>query len=316
MQIPGVPQDLIHRASLQGGLLSRQQFAAGGVSGQRLTTLCRKDVADRVTRNVYALPSISAQNNSYQLMDARSWQRVRSAWTGLLSAPQSIATGMAALVLHDVWGLPTVIQPEIAMPGGGQTTGAKGVRVRQFRRAFPVQIIHGRKVAAPEYALAQALPELRFRTAVAVMDSALNRKLIVAWQVDKVRAEMRGKPGVRQLGPWWRAIDGRAGSPMETIARLDCHDAGLRAPVLQAEVRNDRGEVIARGDLGWMRPDRSWVLVEIDGRQFHDNPEAVFHDRLRQNAMLLSGRHTLLRFTGRDVLNGKVPGAVRTALDM
>lgn len=233
---------------------------------------------------------------------------------GLLSAEGSVATGAAALALHGVWGLPTRITPEISLRGRRGSAGAKGVRVRQFVRPFPVSAIHGRYVAAPEAALVQALPELGFRRAIAVVDSALNRGLIAAVHMSQIREGLRGRRGVAGLGRWWEFVDGRAESPVETWARLDCRAAHLPPPTVQAEIRDIRGRLVARADLGWERECGTWVLVEIDGREFHETPKALFRDLARQNQIVLEGRHTVLHFTGRDVREGKVALAVARAL--
>ena len=314
MKAARVPRALFRYASVQGGLLSRQQLATGGVNRHRLVTLVKHRELVHVTRNVYDWPRARDASSTLQAGSEYDVHRIRSAWTGLLSAEASVATGAAALALHGVWGLPTRITPEISLRGRGGSAGARGVRVRQFARPFPVSVVHGRYAAAPEAALVQALPELGFRRAVAVVDSALNRGLIAPVHMSQIRDELRGRRGVARLGRWWEFVDGRAESPVETWARLDCRAANLPPPTVQAEIRDSRGKLVARADLGWERECGTWVLVEIDGREFHETPRALFRDRARQNQIVLEGRHTVLHFTGRDVREGKVARAVARAL--
>ena len=308
------PTELIRRASQQGGLLSRHQLVTGGINRHRLVTLLKCRSLVHVTRNVYEWQGATDESSALRTGNEYDLLRIRSAWIGLLSAEGSVATGAAALALHGAWGLPTRITPEITLHGRSRSAGAKGVRVRQFARPFPVSVVHGRYVAAPEAALVQALPELGFKRAVAVVDSALNRGLIAAEHTRQIRDGLRGRRGVARLGRWWEFVDGRAESPMETWARLDCLAANLPPPAVQAEIRDSRGKFIARADLGWQRGCGTWVLVEIDGREFHETPRALFHDRARQNRIVLEGRHTVLHFTGRDVWEGKVARAVARAL--
>jgi very-short-patch-repair endonuclease len=53
--------------------------------------------------------------------------------------------------------------------------------------------------------------------------------------------------------------------------------------------------------------------VEIDGRDVHSRPDAVLHDRARQN--LLTGRGTtLLRFTGREAWDGTAAARIAAVL--
>ncbi|WP_235939961.1 hypothetical protein [Occultella kanbiaonis] len=166
-------------------------------------------------------------------------------------------------------------------------------------------------------ALVQALPELDRDTAVAVIDSALFRGLLTDQSLAVVRERVRGRRGAARLHEWWPLVDGRAESPVETHARLDCVDAGRPPDDLQVVLHNRRGVFLARGDLGWMRDDGSWVLVEIDGKSVHAQPGPLYRDRTRQNRIAIGSKSTtLLRYTAVDVYRkGHIPGEVRMALD-
>src|SRR5690625_477616 len=314
MKTAEVPHDLLRRASLQGGLLSRQQLVTGGVTRHRLVTLLKYRALVHVTRNVYEWPGATGESSALRSVSKYDLHRIRSAWTGLLSAEGAVATGAAALALHGAWGLPPRITPEISLRGRNKSAGANGVRVRQFARPFPVSVIHGRHAAAPEAALIQALPELGFRRAIGVVDSALNKGLIAPVHIEQIREGLRGRRGVARLGRWWEFVDGRAESRMETWAHQDCLEASLQPPTEQAEIRDIRAAFIARADLGWQRECGTCVLVELDGKEFHETPRALFQDRIRQNRIVLEGRHTVLHFTGRDVREGTVARAVSRAL--
>ena len=218
------------------------------------------------------------------------------------------------MALHRAWGLPAALTPEVVLPLGRYLRGVHGVRVRRFNSPMRTVLIGGRRVADPVTALIQALPEWDRDTAIAVLDSALNRGLISLPDLREIREGVRGRRGAAKMHKWWEMVNPLAESPLETRARLQCLDAGLPEPHLQARIRNPAGVVIARGDLGWQRPDGSWVLVELDGSEVHSRPEAVFHDRRRQNEIAMSGPHTLLRFTGQDVSRGQVAPTVLAAL--
>jgi very-short-patch-repair endonuclease len=67
--------------------------------------------------------------------------------------------------------------------------------------------------------------------------------------------------------------------------------------------------------MGWRLPQDRWLIAELDGRAFHETASAVLHDRRRQNALMLSGKVDLLRFTSSDVAAGDVlSAAIRSAL--
>ena len=294
-------------AQLQAGLANLQQIFDAGLSRQQLRTLLRRGNIQRVLRGVYMVPKWASND-----LDAR---RARAAWAGLLSAaPNGISTGACALHLHGVQGLPQRLTPEVALAGGRQTPGVHGVRVRQFTRPFDVWRFGEWRVAAPVPAFVQALPELDVDRAVAALDSGLNRNVITPADVDEIRRRLRGRRGAVALDPCWRLVDGRAASPIETKVRLECVREGVPPTDLQVVLRERGGTFIARGDLGWRRGDGTWVLAEVDGYDVHSAPEALFHDRSRQNRIVLHGRHTPLRFTSRDLGTGRIAAQVRAAL--
>jgi len=296
-------------AQAQAGLVNLQQISDAGVSRQQLRTFLRRGDIQRVLRSVYMVPEWAPKD-----FDAR---RARAAWAGLLaSAPNGISTGACALHLHGIQGLPQRLTPEVARADGGYSSGVKGVRVRQFTRPFDVWRFGEWRVAAPVPAFVQALPEMDVDRAVAALDSGLNSNVITPADVDEIRRRLRGRRGVVALDPCWRLADGRAASPIETKVRLECVRGGVPPTDLQVVLRERGGTFIARGDLGWRRGDGTWVLAEVDGYDVHSAPEALFHDRSRQNRIVLHGRHTPLRFTSRDLGTGRIAAQVRAALKL
>lgn len=237
--------------------------------------------------------------------------RRRAAWTALLALgpERAVAVGCCALALLGVQGLPASIRPEASLPssdGRRLRTGepARGAATRAFRTGA-VHHVSGARVVSPELALAQAVCELDREHAVAVLDSALQRGLLAESDLHRVRALARGRRGAARLADWWHLVDGRAQSPLETRARLQCVDAGIPPHDVQVPVRDRTGRVVARGDLGWIRPDGRLLVVEIDGAGPHSTPAALYEDRRRQNAVVGTGA-VLLRFTAADVRTGHV----------
>ncbi|UCN13763.1 hypothetical protein LFM56_12725 [Cellulomonas iranensis] len=232
-------------------------------------------------------------------------RRRRAAWTALLALgpERAVAVGACALALHGVEGLPRTIRPEAALPVVGGRHHRGDARVRRFRTG-DVVVVRGARAVRPELALAQAVCELSREHAVGVLDSAVRRGL-VAPDLACVRALARGRRGAARLARWWELVDGRADSPLETRARLQCVDAGLAPDELQVPVRDADGRVVARGDLGWWTPEGRLVVVEIDGAGPHATPAALYRDRERQNAIVATGA-LLLRFTADDVAAGRV----------
>ncbi len=97
---------------------------------------------------------------------------------------------------------------------------------------------------------------------------------------------------------------------MESVLRWLLHEAGVRLPVVQYEIRDGAG-FVGRVDMAW--PDRR-LVVEFDGDGHRERD--VFVDDLRRQNRLVAAGWTVLRFTSADVLGrpGDVVTAIRAAL--
>jgi very-short-patch-repair endonuclease len=177
-------------------------------------------------------------------------------------------------------------------------------------RAEEMTEICGLSVTSAERTLADLLLSWSRVEAIAVVDAALHRGQVLG--LERVRSMMVGRNGVRRLGSWWLAVDGRSESALETRLRVLLSDAGIPPEEVQYRVRDNFGNVFARLDLAW--PSRR-LCVEADGVGVHSQPTALLRDRRRQNALVSAG-WTVLRFTWADVTNGprSVTSAVREAL--
>jgi hypothetical protein len=289
------PAGLLAVATRQVGLVTSAQCDEHGVADGPRTRLVRTGRWLRPTRGVY---DVAPMPDDRRHPDDR---RARAAWLGMLAfGPRAIAVGQSALALHGIAGLPMRIEPQVALPGGESLRSRDGLRVRHFD-GFATVSYGGRRIASLDAALVQALPELPRNSAVALCDSALNRRLIDDVRLDAVRERMRGRRGAARVEDWWHLVDGRAESPLETDARLRCVDAGIPPDDLQVVVRDASGRTLARGDLGWRLSNGRWLLAEIDGRDVHSAPEALYNDRVRQNRLVATGRVDLFRFVGSDI---------------
>ncbi len=306
---------LLVRAAGQAGLVSVRQCDEDGLGKDRRYRLVASGRALAPTQGVVDLAPVMRANG--MLRDAGSdHRRRRAACLALLAhGPAAIAVGQTALVLLGVQGLPPEIPPEVAMPAGSPRVRRAGVVVRNFGGPFPTVRRGAFQVVSPAWALAQAVCELDRDHAVAVLDSAVQRGLIRADEVGAVAVLARGRRGVARRHGWWELVDGRSQSPLETWARLRCRDAGVPPDALQVPIRDARGRIVARGDLGWRLRFGRWLVAEIDGVAPHSQPDAVYADRERQNEMLGTGSVDLVRFTARDVgSRDLVPGVVKARL--
>jgi hypothetical protein len=91
--------------------------------------------------------------------------------------------------------------------------------------------------------------------------AATDLKVMEIEEVARRYARARGAKQLRRVLP---LVDGGAESPYESLTRLTLVQAGFPVPDTQIEVRDERGYVVARLDMGW--PEFK-VAVEYDGAQ-------------------------------------------------
>ena len=260
-------------AGRQAGLISYAQVLGEGLTRGDLRQLLRTGRWRRQTRGVYRTPVLP-------LSDRYDMARHRAAWTGLLAVPGATATGMAAVALHGIQGLPLEVPSEVCLPGGTSVAGPPGVTVRRYRSAMPRLELGGFPVADLPVGLAQALPDLDREHGVAVLDSALHLGLAGASDLRTIDSLLLRRRGSRRARSYLVLADPRAESPLETWARLRFIDGGIPPTTLQKRFVDERGRTIARGDLAWQRADGSWVSVEMDGHDVHSSPKALISARL------------------------------------
>jgi hypothetical protein len=148
-------------------------------------------------------------------------------------------------------------------------------------------------------------------TSVPAVDAAIHHGLLCSDELAAVEALLRRRRGAVHAREALDLVDGRAESPLESRGRLRCVDANLKPDALQAELHGPDGRFIGRVDMLW---SSRRLVAEADGAQFHDQPDALFRDRARQNELIAAG-YAVVRFTWEDTLSaGRIPSMVRAAL--
>lgn len=307
-----IPVELLTVAGRQAGLVSTAQCDAHGVHSGTRARLVRSGRWHRPTHGVYAIPGTVRPPRTTTEEWAQRHQR--QVWATLLSSPSdAIPVGLTALAVLELWGLPRDLGCEVVYGRGRHATGSEHIRVRQFSE-FPTTAIGNTRVPTVAAALTQALPEVGRDLAVVLLDNALNRNLLLPEELPSVRAGVAGRRGAARLHEVWPLVDARAESPIETRARLECLAEGLPPDDLQVELHDAFGTFLGRGDLGWLAPDGSWVIGEMDGIEEHNKPAALVRDRNRQNDIVGRSTATVLRFCGEDLGTGRIVRDVRAAL--
>lgn len=218
----------------------------------------------------------------------------------LAYGPNAIAIGPSALALHGVQGLPATMSPEVTVPGGGPRRDRGGVRCRECVVPETVVSADGFRTVDPVVSLAQTLVQLAPREALGVLDSALHLELLGGESLTQVRRlahRLRGPSRHRlpELEAVWEMADGRRASPLESWAYWDLVAAGLQPTDIQVEIRDPQRRLVARGDIGFLRRDGTWLLIELQSRQNHSDVDAVIDDGERRDDVMLE-EHTVLEF--------------------
>jgi hypothetical protein len=163
--------------------------------------------------------------------------------------------------------------------------------------------------ARTAYDLGRRLP---LETAVIRIDALLNATKSTPSAVEDIARCHRGARGIRRLRRALDLVDAGAESPQETRLRLLFVQSGLPRPVTQIPVKNARGRVVRRIDMGW--PE--WkVGAEYDGEQHFENPDDYASDIVRLE-FLASRGWTIVRVSGTQLRHqrAEVVQRVRLAL--
>jgi hypothetical protein len=308
--LPALPPLLLRLAAAQQGLLTIAQCDGYGVDRGRRERLVAAGVLRRVARGICD----TRRDTIADRLAAREYDHVRlwKVWLGqLLAGPGAVAVGEAALVVAGVHGIPWEFTPEMAYLDGRYGRSSEHLVIRQVDLGDRHFVRNGLRYTEPERALAQAVPTLDRRTAIAVLDSARHRRVVDARGLDRARELARGRRGSLRAAPWWdESVEG-AESVLESLARLDCIDAGVPPDELQVKVFAPDGTLLGRGDMGFRLADGRLLVVEIDGAGVHSELAALFRDRSRQNDLVALGGVMVLRFTWKEV---RAPGTVGSAV--
>ncbi|MGC4849309.1 type IV toxin-antitoxin system AbiEi family antitoxin domain-containing protein [Micromonospora sp. DT15] len=293
-------------AAVRDGVVTLRQARAAGLTTHEVQRLCRAGRWRVVARGAYLVDA-----DRYDGVPRAA--RIRAAVASF--GPAAAAVLATAAELHGLAGLRATDVIDLSVPGP---------IARPARLAHPEVVVHqlviqpdqlvrvnGITATEPLRTLADVSLRVDRLSAVSVLDSALNRRLVTTDDLLAIPRLVRGRRGAVVARGYLSEVDGRAQSPLETRTRLRCVDGKVPPDALQLEVRDEDGYLLGIGDLGWRGPR---VIAEADGRGPHGAPEAAYADRRRQNRLVNAG-WTVLRFTWQNTLHPTyIPHTVRQAI--
>lgn len=246
-------------------------FAANGglaTTSQLLTVMSRKMIAahvrtgeiTRVWHGVYSLapPDTVGRLAALDLLTDRS-----------IVACMATAAGL--------YGFDTERDDRIhILDPGVRMRPMKSLMVHQ-RIGAPLRRVQGRLATEPAWTAVEVARTLRRPRALATLDAALHRQRCAPAELEASVREQKGRRGIVKVRELLQHADGRAESPMESEARLVFIDGGLPKPALQYEIVDRCGD-LWRVDFAW---PEAMVVAEYDSVDWHANPTALKHDRIK-----------------------------------
>jgi very-short-patch-repair endonuclease len=283
--------DLDRRAERRGGILTRADldragFSTGGV--QRAVS------AGRIVRLRHGAFTTD-QFLAGAIDDPWSMHALQTRAALSAAGELAVASGASAAALHgiDMFGqpprLPILTRPvELSLKGRvSSTTRARAARLPEPQLTtllgWPVTTI-----ARTVVDIGRRQDE---RCVVVAGDSAL-RIGLPPEELEDVLAACARAPGIRRARETLAFCDGRAESPLESLARLAMERGGLPAPELQFAI-------------GPFRVDFCWPLarlvLEVDGRLKYQIADDLFSEKRREDWLRGQG-YLVVRATWADVV--------------
>lgn len=294
----------------QQGLATRAQLERAGLTRRGLDRLVRSAGLER-DDGLYRdrpLPPRGTYLLSGGAVDLGYLAEVRRAQ---LLRPGARAARRTAAVL---WGMDMQVEPsgvELDVPPGSRAApGLRPTRTRASELWTPVAGLAPLRITPPTDTVLDCAADLPLEQAVAVADSALRRRRCSLAQLrERARASGLATTAARRVLRW---VDVRSGSVLESLLRVLLAEAGLVPERTQHVLVDPVTGLGQRVDLAW---PSARLVVEVDGRRWHDPADARDRDRRRDNTCALLGWR-VLRYTWADVVHDgpRVVREVREAL--
>jgi hypothetical protein len=302
----------------QQGLATRRQLLDAGLSRRGLERLIGSGQLRRLDSGVLCdrvPPERGAHLLSGGSVDHRYVADVREQLLARGDGARAARSTAAVLLGLDVVREPDRV--ELDVPRGNRSSQSAEVEVRTTRSRTtalwrPLPGCAPLQISPPDTTVLACAAELPLDQAVAVVDSALRMRRCTRDGLLQALERRRGVGDLHHLRHVLRWCDARSGSVLESLLRVLLADAGLPTPRTQHALCDPLTGVVRRVDLAW---PAQRLVVEADGRRWHDPLDVRDLDRRRDNGWAVLGWR-VLRFSWSDVVGSPddVVSAVRRAL--
>ena len=292
----GLDWRLAALAARQHGVVSLPQILAAGAGHGAVQRRVRAGRLHRLFPGVFAVghPAVSPLG--------------RHLAATLACGDDAVLSHRAAAHLHGVW-TSRFAPPEVTIPGT-RRRGPAGIRAHRGRLdPADVTTVDGIRVTTVARLLLDLAEGLAVAHLVAVVDRCQARRL---YDPDAVRAVIGRGAGRRGLRTLTRAL--MIVRPQDVLTRSELERRALRLLADAGIATPEVNEKLGRYEVDLLWRDRG-LVVELDGREWHDTADAFERDR-RRDADLMASGWRVMRLTWRQVVNEPrwVAGRLRAAL--
>lgn len=208
---------------------------------------------------------------------------IRKAWVAHRGAEAKAMRAVAlrgrlaagsALASHGIW-VTEVSGVWLGTPQGtsGVPPTGPGEHRLWVREHFPSNDDRRWRVSVGD-ALVQHISRVPAGDAIASIDSALHQRLTTYIQLDEVFARLP-----RRLRGLRRRVNAQSQSGLESIFRIAAEDAGWRVDIQVKISRVGHVDILIDG----------WLVIELDGAEWHDDDSARDEDSRRDAELILLG---------------------------
>jgi hypothetical protein len=275
------------------GIMTTTELTAAGFSDGRIATLARRGDLYRVGRGAYA--NGPRAREILAIADGR--QLLQLAGAVAVIGPSAVVSHESAAYLHSIDLLSTPDVATLTCPRGHNWHPRSGVRLHVAD--VPTEQLTtyaGLPVTTPARTVVDLMRTLSFQAGVVATDSALHRKLVTKAELTAVLAACPRWPGARRGAAVIDFADGRAESPLESIARVAFADCRLPPPDLQVWL-GGTVEPIGRVDFYWKQYR---TIAEVDGAIKYADPDRA-RAQLRRDSLLRDDGFEVVHFTWRQI---------------
>jgi len=269
------------------------ELTAAGFSDDRIGTLTSRGDLYRVGRGVYA----DGEQARETLAFADGLQLLQLAAAVAVTGTGAVVSHESAAYLYSIDLLSKQDAATLTCPPRRGRNARAGIKLHTATLPDDHVTAVGRlPVTTPARTVVDLARTLSFRAGVVTADSALRRKLVTKAELTAVLATCTRWQGALRAAAVIAFADGRAESPLESIARITFKDCGLPAPELQVWLGGTE-EPVGRVDFYWRKYR---TIAEVDGALKYADPDRA-RAQLRRDSLLRDDGFEVVHFTWQQI---------------